>query len=88
MSQARRSGGWFLRHRNVIRLALLVLVVGFVLWGALGTSGAATGWVTGAGGIGIAIAMAWGVMEILWFLIDRATPDPVGSADDEGPPRP
>lgn len=79
LSQARRTGWWFLRYRNAFRLALLLLIAGFFAWGLLG---AGEGRLDGAAGFAIALAMAWAVMEILWFLIDRASPDRVAEPED------
>lgn len=80
VSQARRSGYWLMHHRNGLRLVLALLVVGFLLWGLLGSS---AGGFSPAIGAAIALAIAWGIGEIAWFLVDRATPDPLGTPPDE-----
>lgn len=36
-----------------------------------------------ATGTAIALMLAWGVGEIAWLLVDRATPDPMGTPGDE-----
>lgn len=75
--RAGRTGYWLLYHRNAIRAVLAVLIVGFFLWGL----GADSGWAGGATGFAIALALAWVIGEIVWFLVDRASPDPSRSED-------
>lgn len=76
VSEARRSGHWLMYHRNALRLVLALLVLGFLLWGLLGSN--ADGF-SPAIGTAIALAITWGIGEIAWFLVDRATPDPIGT---------
>lgn len=80
VSEARRSGSWLVDHRNKLRVVLALTVAGFLLWGLLGSS---VEGMSPATGTAIALMLAWGVGEIAWFLVDRATPDPMGTPPDE-----